>query len=177
MGCGISDPFEYEYEHEYRCTEYEYDRGREVLRIPGLKLGATVVLVLSIAVLVLVLDSIRQAISRSARRTPRNRSRADKHRVVCGVKVESGIGDLYEYEYEYEYRCTEYEYEHDPGCGKIQSSGRRIGQCWDAPRASDGRGRQNSRYILAGLRPANTRCLRQLCFTTDALPFGHQVTC
>ena len=60
MGCGFSGRFEYEY--EYRCTEYEYDRGREFLRIPGLKLAARVVLVLSIAVLVLVLDSILQAI-------------------------------------------------------------------------------------------------------------------
>ena len=58
VGCGISDRFEYEYEYEYRCTEYEYDRGRAFLRIPDLKLVARVVLVLSIAVLVLVLDSI-----------------------------------------------------------------------------------------------------------------------
>ena len=47
----------------------------------------------------------------------------------------------------------------------------------ESPIAPDGRRRQNSSYNIAGLRPANTRCLRQLCFTTDALPFGHQVTC
>ena len=58
VGCGFSDPYEY----EYRCTEYEYDRGHEFLKIPGLKLVARVVLVLSIAVLVLVLDLILQAI-------------------------------------------------------------------------------------------------------------------
>ena len=58
MGCGFSGRFEYEYEYEYRCTEYEYDRGHSFPRIPGLKLVAMVVLVLSIAVLVLVLDSI-----------------------------------------------------------------------------------------------------------------------
>ena len=69
MGCGFSEPFEYEYEYEgegeyeyeYRCTEYEYDLGREFLKNPGLKLVAMVVLVLSLAVL--VLDSILQAIS------------------------------------------------------------------------------------------------------------------
>ena len=61
VGSGISDAVEYEY--EYRCTEYEYDRGYVFLGIPGLKLVARVVLVLSIAVLVLVLDLIRQAIS------------------------------------------------------------------------------------------------------------------
>ena len=49
MGCGFSDPIEY----EYRCTEYEYDEGYAILRVPGLKLVAMVVLVLSIAVLVL----------------------------------------------------------------------------------------------------------------------------
>ena len=84
VGCGFSDPFEYEYEYEYRCTEYEYDQGHAFLKIPGLKAVARVVLVLSIAVLVLVLDSILQAISRSDTRTPRNRSRADKHRVIRG---------------------------------------------------------------------------------------------
>ena len=56
MGCGFGDRFEYEY--EYRCTEYEYDLGREFPKILGLKLIAMFVLVLSIA----VLDSILQAI-------------------------------------------------------------------------------------------------------------------
>ena len=60
VGSGFSDRFEYEY--EYRCTEYEYERGYAFLRIPGLKLVARIVLVLSIAVLVLVLDLILQAI-------------------------------------------------------------------------------------------------------------------
>ena len=59
VGSGFSDRFEY----EYRCTEYEYERGYAFLRIPGLKLVATIVLVLSIRVLVLGLDLIRQAIS------------------------------------------------------------------------------------------------------------------
>ena len=70
VGCGFSGRFEYEY--EYRCTEYEYDRGPAFRKIPGLKLVAMFVLVLSIAVLVLVLDLICQAISRSDTRTPRN---------------------------------------------------------------------------------------------------------
>jgi hypothetical protein len=56
------------------------------------------------------------------------------------------------------------------------SSARRIGQRWEAPRAPDGRRRQNSSYNIAGLRPANTRCLRQLCFTTEALPFSNQTS-
>ena len=59
MGCGIGDAFEF----EYRCTEYEYDRGRAFFKILGLKLVARGELVLSIAVLVLVLDLILQAIS------------------------------------------------------------------------------------------------------------------
>ena len=50
MGSGFSDLF-------------EYDRGRAFPEILGLKLVARVVLVLSIAVLVLVVDLIRQAIS------------------------------------------------------------------------------------------------------------------
>ena len=48
------DPVEY----EYRCTEYEYDQGYVFLRIPGLRLVARVVLVLSIAVLVLVIETL-----------------------------------------------------------------------------------------------------------------------
>jgi hypothetical protein len=71
VGCGFSGRFEYEY--EYRCTEYEYDRGPAFLKIPGLKLVAMVVLVLSIAVLVLVLDSIPRSFGGSLDQSSQHR--------------------------------------------------------------------------------------------------------
>ena len=46
----------------------------------------------------------------------------------------------------------------------------------DAPRAPDGSRRQNSRFNIAGLRPANARRLRQPGLTTEAMPFGHQTS-
>jgi len=60
---------------------------------------------------------------------------------------------------------------------QILPSAWRIGQRWEAPRAPDGRRRQNSTDNDAGLRPANIGCLRQLCLITHPIACRSSDSC